>query len=87
VRAWDPIADGNGLHGVVISATPEEAATGADAVVVVTEWPQLKDVDWGAVAKTMRTPVLIDGRNLLDPVELRAAGFTFEGIGRAAEIA
>jgi len=69
------------------AATPEEAATGADAVVVVTEWPQLKDVDWAAVAKTMRTPVLIDGRNMLDPSVLRDAGLTVEGIGRAAEIA
>ena len=84
VRAWDPIVDGHDLHGVEIAATPEAAADGADAVVIVTEWPQLLDVDWTAVAKTMRTRVLIDGRNLLDPEVLLAAGLTFEGIGRAA---
>ena len=55
--------------------------------MIVTEWPQLADVDWAAVGETMRTRVLIDGRNMLDPTALRAAGFTVEGIGRAAEAA
>jgi UDPglucose 6-dehydrogenase len=85
VVAWDPIVDGHDLHGVEIADTPEAAALGADAVVIVTEWPQLADVDWAAVGATMRTRVLIDGRNMLDPQPLRAAGFTVEGIGRAAE--
>jgi len=85
VRAWDPVVSGNDLHGVEIAATPEAAAEGADAVVLVTEWPQLAAVDWAAVAATMRNPLLIDGRNMLDPVMLREGGFTVEGIGRAAE--
>ena len=55
-------------------------------VVIVTEWPQLADLDWAAVGATMRTRVLIDGRNMLDPQPLRAAGFTVEGIGRAADL-
>ena len=75
---------GTTLHGVEIADTPEAASAGADAVVIVTEWPQLADVDWAAVGATMRTPVLIDGRNLLDLAALREAGFTVEGIGRAA---
>ena len=85
VRAWDPIVDGRDLHGVEIADSPEAAAAGADAVVIVTEWPQLAEVDWAAVGETMRTRVLIDGRNMLDPGPLREAGFTVEGIGRAAE--
>jgi UDPglucose 6-dehydrogenase len=85
VTAWDPIVDGLDLHGVEIAESVEEAAAGADAVVVVTEWPQLADVDWAAVGAAMRTPVLIDGRNMLDPELLRSAGFTVEGIGRAAD--
>ena len=85
VIAWDPVVDGHDLHGVEIADTPETAALDADAVVIVTEWPQLADVDWAAVAGTMRTRVLIDGRNMLDPEPLRAAGFTVEGIGRAAD--
>ena len=84
VRAWDPVADGSGLVGVEIAATPEDALAGADAAIVVTEWPQLVEVDWTAAAKSMRNPLLVDGRNMLEPDTLRAAGFTYEGIGRAA---
>jgi UDPglucose 6-dehydrogenase len=85
VRAWDPVASPDGLHGVVQTATVEEALAGADAVVVVTEWPQLNEVDWQAAARAMRTPVLVDGRNMLDPEAMRAAGFAYEGIGRNAQ--
>ncbi len=84
VRAWDPVADGSGLAGVEIAATPETALAGADAVVIVTEWPQVGEIDWSAAGASMRRAVLIDGRNMLDPDSLRAAGFTYEGIGRAA---
>jgi UDPglucose 6-dehydrogenase len=84
VRAWDPVADGSGLAGVEISATPEAALAGADAVVVVTEWPQIGEIDWQAAASSMHQAVLIDGRNMLDPDVLHAAGFAYEGIGRAA---
>ncbi len=82
VRAWDPVADGSGLEGVEIAATPEVALAGADAAVVVTEWPQIAELDWPAAAQSMRNPLLVDGRNMLDPEILRAAGFTYEGIGR-----
>ena len=54
--------------------------------MIVTEWPQLANVDWASVGGMMRTPVLIDGNQMLDPEPLRAAGFTVEGIGRAADI-
>jgi len=85
VRAWDPVADGSGLHGVERAQSVEAALAGADAAVIVTEWPALAAVDWAAVAPAMRTPVLIDGRNMLDPAAMREAGFRYEGIGRAAE--
>jgi UDPglucose 6-dehydrogenase len=49
----------------------------------VTEWPQLAELDWRAAAARMRNPLLIDGRNMLDPVAMREAGFTYEGIGRS----
>jgi UDPglucose 6-dehydrogenase len=84
VLAWDPIASADGLHGVRQVATAEEAMDGADAAVVVTEWPQLGDVDWPAVAARMRTAVIVDGRNMFDPAAMRAAGFTYDAIGRAA---
>ena len=85
VRAWDPVADGSGLHGVERAHSVEAALAGADAAVIVTEWPALAAVDWAALAPAMRTPVLIDGRNMLDPAAMREAGFRYEGIGRAAE--
>ncbi len=85
VVVWDQIVDGSDVNGVDVANTPEAAAAGADAVVIVTEWPQLADVDWEAVATTMRGDVLIDGRNFLDPQRMRAAGLRYEGIGRAAE--
>ena len=83
VTAWDPIAQIDGLlHGVEQVGSVEEALEGADAAVLVTEWRQLRDVDWAAVAGRMRRPLLIDGRNMLDPEAMRAAGFTYEGVGR-----
>ena len=84
VRAWDPVARPHDLRGVDQVDTVEEALAGADAAVVVTEWQQLATADWAALARTMKTPVLIDGRNLLDPAEMRAAGYRYEAIGRAA---
>jgi UDPglucose 6-dehydrogenase len=84
VRAWDPVASADGLHGVVQVETLEDAFAGADAAVLVTEWPQLADADWGALGRSMARALLVDGRNMLDPDELRAAGFAYEGIGRPA---
>ena len=83
VRAWDPVADGAAaLPQATICADPLDALDGADAAVLVTEWPELADLDWAEAAKRMRNPLLVDGRNMLDPETLRAAGFTIEGIGR-----
>ena len=83
VRAWDPIADGRmHLHGAVIADSALEALDGADAAVVVTEWPELRELDWAEAGARMRNRLVVDGRNLLDPAELRALGFAYEGIGR-----
>ena len=87
VVTWDPIARSDGLHGVEQVPTVEEAARGADAVVLVTEWPQLADLDWASIGATMRTRVFVDGRNMLEPEAMRAAGFTYDAIGRAAPAA
>jgi UDPglucose 6-dehydrogenase len=84
VTAWDPIANGNGVHGVEQLGSVEEALDGADAAVLVTEWPQLAELDWRAAAARMRNALLIDGRNMLDPDAMREAGWAYEGIGRAA---
>ena len=58
---------------------------GADAVVIVTEWPEYRTLlDDDSAATRMRHPLLVDGRNLLDPAAAAAAGFEWIGIGRAA---
>ena len=85
VRAWDPVADGaEALPQATICSDPLEALDGADAAVLVTEWGQLAQLDWVAAAARMRNPLLVDGRNMLDPDSMRAAGFVYDGIGRAA---
>ncbi len=88
VVAFDPVAAGRAaglLPGVDIAASALEALDGADAVVLVTEWPEFAEIDWAAAAARMSRPLLVDGRNFLDPQALRAAGFAYEGIGRAPE--
>jgi UDPglucose 6-dehydrogenase len=86
VTGWDPVANPTAhLVGVAIAPSALEALEGADAAVLVTEWPELRELDWAEAAKRMRQQVLVDGRNLLDPAELRALGFVYEGIGRPSE--
>jgi UDPglucose 6-dehydrogenase len=86
VSAWDPVAGGDPqLNGVTVASSALDALDGADAAVLVTEWPQFLELDWAAAGERMRTRLLVDGRNALDPEALRAAGFEYEGIGRAAE--
>jgi UDPglucose 6-dehydrogenase len=83
VRALDPVVDGRTvLPDADVFATPAEALEGADGAILATAWPQLRELDWSAAAGRMRTPFLVDGRNMLDPDALRAAGFEYAGIGR-----
>src|SRR5438874_693658 len=83
IVAWDPVADaGRLLNGVEFAATVLEAVEDADAAVVVTEWPELRDVDWEEAGRLMRTKLVIDGRNMLDPAALERLGFAYEGVGR-----
>jgi UDPglucose 6-dehydrogenase len=67
---------------VTLADSAEEALAGADAAVLVTEWPEFSELEWAEVAKQMASPVFVDGRNFLDPKTLRDAGFTYESIGR-----
>ncbi len=85
VRAWDPVADASRLlQGVTFCDSVLDAVTGAEAAVIVTEWDELRSLASDEVRKAMKRPVIVDGRNLLDPEAVREAGFTYEGIGRAA---
>jgi UDPglucose 6-dehydrogenase len=83
VRAWDPVADGTKLpKGVEIVSSVADAVRGADAAVIVTEWAELKGLATPETRDAMANPLIIDGRNLLDPEETRRIGFAYEGIGR-----
>jgi UDPglucose 6-dehydrogenase len=85
VRAWDPVALEEAraiLADVELHESLLEAVTGADAAVIVTEWPELRDLASPEVFAAMRTPLIVDGRNLLDPASVRAAGFEYESVGR-----
>jgi UDPglucose 6-dehydrogenase len=85
VRAWDPVADASHLlQGVTFCDSVLDAVSGADAAVIVTEWEELKALASDEVRGAMGRPVIVDGRNLLDPEQARSAGFVYEGIGRAA---
>jgi UDPglucose 6-dehydrogenase len=83
VRAWDPIVEGSGaLKGITVGESVLDAVRGADAAVIVTEWEELRELASPEVREAMRNPLIVDGRNLLDPAETRKAGFAYEGIGR-----
>src|SRR5215211_4622516 len=85
VRAWDPVADATSLlQGVTFCDSVLDAVTAADAAVIVTEWDELRGLASADVRSAMRRPLIVDGRNLLDPEQARSAGFTYEGVGRAA---
>ncbi|MFT4050350.1 MAG: UDP-glucose/GDP-mannose dehydrogenase family protein [Solirubrobacterales bacterium] len=87
VSAFDPVAAERAaelLPGVEIEDSPLAALEGADAAVIVTEWPEFAELDLADLRSTMRTPLIIDGRNLLDGAEVAAAGFAYEGVGRPA---
>jgi UDPglucose 6-dehydrogenase len=83
VRGWDPVADGRVVHGIDVADSALAAVDGADGAVIVTEWPELKELDWAEAATRMRNPLVVDGRNFLDPPAMRALGFAYEGVGRA----
>ena len=85
VSGYDHVAERPALEllpSIELCDSPEQALEGADAAILVTEWPEFAELDWASLAERMANPLLIDGRNFLDPDKLRAAGFDYEGIGR-----
>ena len=88
VRAYDPVAAAEGrrvlgdVKSLEFSANAMDALQGADALVIVTEWKEFRSPDLERMKTLMRTAVIFDGRNILDPREARDAGFEYSGIGR-----
>lgn len=89
VVAYDPVAMKRAMRvfgpqeRLTYAKTAEEAANGADALVIVTEWKEFRSPDLQRLRHKLRRPVIIDGRNLIDPKDARSAGFQYTGIGRA----
>jgi len=71
------------IKGAKVAKTPLEAATGAEALIIATEWKEFTTVDLGELKKVMHTALIFDGRNLLNPDTVRAAGFQYTSIGRS----
>jgi UDPglucose 6-dehydrogenase len=85
VVAYDPVAAERAaglLSSVEMATSAMEALDAADAAVLVTEWQEFSELDWTAAAERMTRPLVVDGRNFLDPDALIEAGFEYEGIGR-----
>jgi UDPglucose 6-dehydrogenase len=86
VRAYDPVAEEHAqklITGAVMCESALDVLEGADAAVIVTEWPEFAELDLQEAKKRMNKALIVDGRNLLSPDEVRAAGFVYEGIGRS----
>jgi UDPglucose 6-dehydrogenase len=85
VRVYDPIASEKArglLSGARVTDSAMDALDGADAAVLVTEWPEFRELDWADAHGRMRHPLVVDGRNFLDGDLIEQAGFTYEGVGR-----
>jgi UDPglucose 6-dehydrogenase len=85
VRAYDPAAVEKAkvlLPGIEYRRNAYAVARGADGVVLVTEWNEFRHLDMAKLKRTMRRPVLVDGRNIYDPAHMRGLGFVYRGIGR-----
>jgi UDPglucose 6-dehydrogenase len=90
VRATDPEAMERAraiFPNLIYSADPYEVAKGADALLVLTEWEQFKRLDWKRIRKEMARPLIVDGRNMLRPAEMRELGFEYLSFGRPENVA
>jgi UDPglucose 6-dehydrogenase len=92
VRAYDPVAmaECGRIYGaradLVFCKTGPEALQGADALAIVTEWQEFRSPDFDFIKKTLKSPVIFDGRNLYDPAHMVEAGFSYYAIGRGRRI-
>lgn len=85
IKAYDPQAMQNAkaiLQDVEFCQNPYEVANDSEALIFITEWDELKKLDFLKVKQLLKQPIIIDGRNLFDPVEMERLGFTYQGVGR-----
>jgi UDPglucose 6-dehydrogenase len=85
INAYDPQATGKArelLPSINYCADPYEAADGADAILIVTEWDEFRDVDWVRILSLVEHPLIVDGRNMLDSRDVTRHGFHYVSVGR-----
>lgn len=85
IRACDPQAMGKTrtvFPHVVYSRDPYEVAKDADALLIITEWEEFRQLDWARIRRLMARPLVLDGRNLLEPAQMKALGFEYHSFGR-----
>ncbi len=85
VKAYDPVAMPNAkalLNNIEYVKDPYEAASGSDALVIITEWEEFKKLDLKKIKRLLETPVIVDGRNIYDPQEMHKLGFIYKSIGK-----
>lgn len=93
VRAYDPVAAGEArrIYGsqsdFVLCKNAYDAADGADALAIATEWQEFRSPDFDRLKQLLKTPVIFDGRNLYDPAMVSRFGFTYHAIGRGTRLA
>lgn len=87
IKAYDPIAVNNAKKilpkEVIFTTDPYNALSNSQALLLITEWNEFKELDLEKVKKIMAKPVIIDGRNIYDPQKVKLLGFTYQGIGRS----
>ncbi len=85
IKAFDPEAMESSkrvLHDVEYAKNAYDAVTGADAMIIATEWNEFKELDLSKIKKLMNSPVIVDARNIFDPEKVKNLGFTYVGVGR-----
>ncbi len=86
LRLWDPVAEEKFAElypDQTYCKTPLETAKGADLLLILTDWPEIRSIDLDELKSAMNCPVVIDGRNIFNPKEIRDKGFTYISVGRA----
>jgi len=89
VSVYDPVAIDqarkmfSGLSGIEYASTPQAALDDANCLVIITEWKEFRSPDFDDIKRRLKTPIIIDGRNLYEPALVRGFGFEYSGIGRA----
>jgi UDPglucose 6-dehydrogenase len=89
VRAYDPVAMVNAplyLRDVTLCEDAYDVAKGADALVIVTEWNEFKHLSLPKLKELMRQPIIVDGRNIYDPEQMKELGFVYRGMGRGYDL-